>query len=164
MRLRIGYGTVIALILAVVLAGAMLYRQRTQASRPPVVERQVLGAGGGIAPVPEFLLQHGDELRLTSLEIRRVRKLATSYRHDVAPVQVRLAAAAGRYRSYLDRAGKDGERAGRVAAAGAEMSRLSRVIAATRRSYWRQALAQLSPPHQTQARALAARAKIQDLQ
>jgi len=164
--LRIGVGTLITFGLALIIGGYSVYQQRQAAARRPVVERQVQGTSlSGIAPVPEFLLRHRQELSLSSEQVQKITAIAATYRRDIAPAKRQVDIAAEEYQKYLERA-QDEKRPAPIDIdrQGETVRRLSRVLATARHSYWKQVCAVLTPQQQQQADALAARAQSNDLQ
>ncbi|MHB9133343.1 MAG: hypothetical protein ACYDBB_19930 [Armatimonadota bacterium] len=166
MKSRFGAGTLIAIIIALLVGGYSFYQQRVRAARPPVVERQVTGNGPrGIAPTPEFLIRHAQELRLTAAQVKKVTGIASAYRKDIAPVKKQLTIAADQYRQYLQQQ----QQASRVDsmqldAHGADVRRLSAVMTTARHAYWRQAKAVLTATQQKTLDALLADITARDLQ
>ncbi|MHB9026106.1 MAG: hypothetical protein ACYC7E_18355 [Armatimonadota bacterium] len=164
--LHIGVGTLITVGLALIIGGYSVYQHYREAYRPPIIERQVQGAAlKGIAPVPEFLLRHRQELSLSSAQAQKITVIAATYRRDIAPTKRQVDIAAEEYQKYLERA-QDEKRPDPIDIdrQGATVRRLSRILATARHSYWKQARAVLTPTQQQQADALAARAISNDLQ
>lgn len=155
--------TLITLLIVLAIGGYTLYQQRQNASRPPVVEREVRGAVRGVSPAPEFLLRHEKELGLTTEQRRHLGTIVQHYRRDVAPAQARLEAAARQYEQYLAQKSGPNPSAKDLGTQGAEVSRLSGVVAATRHSYWQQARGVLTPSQQAKADTLARGATLRDL-
>ncbi len=163
MRSRSILVTLIMLAVVLAVGGYLTYQQRRAASRPPVVEREVIGATHGISPAPEFLLRHRGELQLTSAQQARVEQIAKQYRRDVAPTRAKLETASRQYQQYLTRAGGKRPSAQDLAARGAEVSRLSGAIAVARHSYWQQARSVLTPRQQAEVDRLVESATLRDL-
>ena len=97
MKFKIGFGTVVAVVIAAVLISMQVYQKRQAAARVPMIERQVQGMSHGVAPVPEYALRHREAFQLTDAQVREVTALATAYRKEIAPIQTRLDAAALEY-------------------------------------------------------------------
>lgn len=166
MKLRFGVGTVITLILVLAIVGYALYRQRQVANQPPLVEHEVQGTTPrDIAPAPEFLLRHQAPLALTPDQVQRITTIAAAYRKEVAPFQRQLADAAGQYAKYMQR-GKGDRRptVQDIQAGGADVQRLSSLVATTRHRYWRQAREVLTAQQQRTVSQLLSQATISDLQ
>ncbi len=160
MKRRSRLTALVVLIIVLAVGGYLTYQSRRAASRPPVVEHEVIGATRGISPAPEFLLRHQGELQLTSAQQARIGQIATQYRRDVAPTQAKLETASREYQQYLTQMGGKRPSAQDLAERGAEVSRLSGAIAVARHSYWQQARAALTPQQQTKADKLAASATL----
>ncbi len=163
MRRRSSVITLITLIVVLMVGGFLAYQQRRAMSRPPVVQREVRGTVAGVAPAPEFLLRHQREVQLTADQRERVQQIATRYRRDVAPAEARLEAASRQYQQYLTQTEARKPSTKDLAERGAEVSRLSGVIAATRHSYWQQARSVLTPPQQAKVDKLVESATLRDL-
>ena len=164
MKLRFGYGTIISLAIVSVLVGTQIYQKRQSAAREPVVEHQVHGITG-IAPVPEFALRHRAELALTNKQVHEITALAASYRKEVAPVKIRLDAAASDYTTYMERTVAEQRPEDKdVTERSAEVQRLSAVLASTRHAYWQRVLAVLTPSQVRTAQRAITGATLTDLQ
>ena len=151
MKLRIGAGTIISLILALVVGGYSLYHYRPLRHHAPVVENIVQGTSPqGIAPAPEYLLRHKSDLALTDAQVKQITALGTQYRRDIAPAQKALSPAATDYEKYMERQAQsprpDSQQ--QMSVHGADMQRLSSVLSTTRHSYWQQARALLTAAQQ----------------
>ncbi|OPZ84291.1 MAG: hypothetical protein BWY76_01905 [bacterium ADurb.Bin429] len=165
MKLKFGYGTVIALIIAAVLIGTQVYQKRQAAARGPVVERQVHGMSHGVAPTPEYALRYREALHLTEEQVTTITALATAYRKEVAPVHARLNTAARTYENYMERTAEQSRpKTQEVTGHSGEVQRLSGVLATTRHAYWARVLAALTAPQRQTAQQLATQAKLTDLQ
>lgn len=166
MKLRIGSGTIITVLLALAIGGYGVYRQRRTAAQPPVVERSIQRTTPrGVAPAPEFLLRHQADLALTDSQRQRIRAIAQAYRTDIAPYQQRMKTASASYDTQMDRAnGKGRLNMQEIQTAGGAVRQVSGVMAATRQAYWQKARAVLSAQQQAKTDTLASRATVQDLQ
>lgn len=166
MKIRIGAGTIIAVLLALLVGGYFIYQQRKAARQPPIIERQIQGVTHGIAPVPEFALRQAEALRLTPVQREKIQHLATAYRADIAPTKKQLDAEADRYQKYLESAAKANKSIKRkdMEQNSEEIQRLSGIISTTRHSYWQKVLSVLTPEQQQAATKLVGDAKRTDLQ
>ncbi|HEY3379962.1 MAG TPA: hypothetical protein VGL77_21010 [Armatimonadota bacterium] len=166
LKLRFGAGTIVALVLALVFVGYTFVQGRRKAVTAPVIERHVIGdEAEGIAPVPEYLLRHQQELTLSTAQVTRVRRVADAYRRDIAPVQQQLTIATKKYQQYVERAqGATRPTIQELNAQSATYQRLSRVKTTTRHAYWQQARALLTPAQRQRVDALCKQARLQDLQ
>jgi hypothetical protein len=165
-KFRIGAGTLITVLLALVIGGYGVYQQRRLAAQPPVVERVVQGATpAGIAPVPEFLLRHRAALALSDAQVKRLHAIAAAYRKDVAPYQQQMHTASAGYQHKVEVA-QHGKRPSlqQLQNAGGDVQQLSSVVVTTRHAYWQQARAVLTARQQAQADALVSLATLRDLE
>ena len=166
MKFRFGIGTAIALLLALAAIGVTLYRHHQETTKPPIIEREVRGnTSHGIAPVPEFLLRHRQELGLSDTQVQRITRIAAQYRKDIVPVDEKLVAADKNFQQYVERH-KNEPRPDtqQIEGNGSEIQRLSAVKFATRFAYWQQSRKVLNDTQQPRADALAKQATLKDLQ
>jgi hypothetical protein len=165
MKLIFRTSTIITILIVVALGGLGLVQRWKTDNRPPVVERKIeTTTPSGIAPAPEFLLRHREELVLTASQAQQITELAAAYRIDIADAQRRLDKAAIKYGQYLEGTRKNARTGvGTLQAQGGEVQHLSSVIAATRHSYWERARGMLADEQRAQADALVRQAKITDL-
>jgi hypothetical protein len=115
--------------------------------------------------VPEFLLRHRGELTLSAEQVKKITVVAAAYRHDIAPFKPQVAAATAAYQKYLERTQNEKRpEMAEIEKQGAEVQRLSNILATSRHSYWKQARAVLTPQQQQRADALVTtQAKPDDL-
>lgn len=166
MKIRIGAGTIIAVLLALLVGGYFIYQQWKAAKQPPIIERQVQGVTHGIAPVPEFALRQAEALRLTPSQREKIQHLAIAYRADIAATKQQLNTAADRYQKYLESAASANKTIHRkdMEQNSEEIQRLSGIVSTTRHSYWQQVLSVLTPEQQQTATKLIGSAKLTDIQ
>lgn len=166
MKLRIGAGTIITVLLALAIGGYGVYRQQRIATQPPVVERLVQGTTPrGITPTPEFLLRHRSDLRLSETQVQRIRAITVAYRKDLAPYQQRMKVVSANYQRQMERAKtKTHLSVQAIQNAGGDVQQISSIVVTTRRAYWQQARAVLTAPQRAQAEQLATQATLRDLQ
>jgi len=165
MKMKLRTSTVFLMLIVLAVGGYQLINRMKSDARPPVIERKVeVTTPNGIAPVPEFLLRHKEELALTEVQQRKISDLASAYRKDVAPLRRQLDAAVKNYQQYMDRAGK-GPRPDtqKLQAQGGGVQHLSGVMAATRQAYWEQGRKMLTEEQQKKVDRLLPRATIEDL-
>ena len=166
MKFRIGAGTLITVVIALIVGGYSVLQQRRIASQPPVVERTIEGASPqGVAPVPEFLLRHTSTLHLTHTQTQAIAGIAAQYRREMAPITQKLQAASTEFRQYMDRDTLTTRHTKQdVSQHSAELQRWSHVVVAMRHAYWQQARAVLTSAQRRQADTLASKATLQDMQ
>lgn len=165
MKFRIGAGTIVTVLAALLIGGYGVYQQRKAAVQPPVVERTVQGTTPrGIAPVPEFLIRHQNDLQLSASQVKRLRAIAAAYRKDIAPYQQQMSAAATAYQQRVERTkAKERPTMQELQRASGDVQRVSNIVVTTRHAYWQQARRVLTAPQRAQADGLIAKATLQDL-
>jgi hypothetical protein len=165
LKFRLGAGTIVTVLAALLIGGYGVYQQRKAAAQPPVVERTVQGtAPRGIAPVPEFLLRHQADLQLTAAQVKRLHAIAAAYRKDIAPYQQQATTVAADYQQQIERA-KAEKRPSlqEIQRAGGDIQKISNTLVMTRHAYWQQARTVLTTQQRARADGLVAKSTLQDL-
>jgi len=165
MKLKLGMGTIITFLIVLAIGGMSVAQRMKNDAHPPIIERKVeVTTPLGIAPAPEFLLRHNNELALTETQVKQISTLAAAYRKDIAPVQRQLDDAAKGYQQYMAQA-KQGPRPDtqKLQAQGGDVQHLSSVLAATRQAYWGRARGLLTEKQQIYLSSLVRQATIDDL-
>ncbi|HEX2952179.1 MAG TPA: Spy/CpxP family protein refolding chaperone [Armatimonadota bacterium] len=166
MKFRIGPGTVITLIAALLIGGYSVYKHRVEASRPPIVERHVDSSSiSGIAPAPEFALRHEAELHLTPAQATKIKHIATQYRAEVTPYKAQLDKLTEEFHKNMERAAQSKRPEDhKVTVRGSALQRLNSIVATTRHAYWQQVVNVLTKPQQQTMKNLIGKVTIADLQ
>jgi hypothetical protein len=136
----IGPGILIAIILALQVA----IKQHTVSSRPPIIERQVIGRQGTseLARSVGYVIDHAEQLKLSERQLASLKNLEGEWETRSAPLQSELNRAASEFERFMKQA--EGKvTAQEIQARGAEVSELSRQMASLRRVYWQKALQML---------------------
>jgi len=165
MKMKLRTSTIITFLIVLAFGGFSLVQRRKSDARPPIIERKVEATiASGVAPAPEFLLQHKKELALTVKQEQLITELATAYRRDIAPAQRQMDTAAKEYRQFMTQAQKENHSdTEKLREHGGDVQRLSGVIAATRQAYWRHAQAMLTEEQLRKVDGLLPQATIKDL-
>jgi len=165
MKQRLGKVTLIAIAMFLIISGYVFYQTRLAPKKPPVVERNIeSSAANGIAPVPEFLTRHAEELKLTDAQQSKIEDIATEYRAKLAPLMKPLDDAGVEMTKKVEENKGEKTDVEKLKAENSEYQRLSAEVSNLRHEYWRQAREVLTPAQQTQVDELVKKFTAKDLQ
>ncbi len=166
MKFQIGMATRIAIFIALIIGGYFLYQQKTTPPKGPVIERTVQGvAREDIAPAPEFIIRHREELKLTDNQMQKLQLIAATYRKEINPYQQKIRNESIKYEKKMKELKSRNASVDKITAAYNEITRLSGIISITRKSYWQQAKKALTDEQQKQLDDVVIRkAVVGDLQ